>query len=160
MASQAAMLALDAQTGDIAIRSDLNKTFVLKASPASTLANWLEILTPTAAVSSVLGKTGAVVLAAADVGLGNVTNVAQAPAAHVGASGSGAHPDATTGASGFMTAAMVSKLNGVAVGATVNRTQATQAQAEAGTDATTDMSPLRVAQAITAQTAVIDGGTF
>lgn len=78
VASQAAMLALDAQTGDIAIRSDLNKTFVLKASPASTLANWLEILTPTAAVSSVAGKTGAVVLAAADVGLGNVTNESKA----------------------------------------------------------------------------------
>ncbi|MNO47371.1 hypothetical protein D3C76_376860 [compost metagenome] len=78
VASQAAMLALDAQTGDIAIRSDLNKTFVLKASPASTLANWLEILTPTAAVSSVAGKTGAVVLAATDVGLGNVTNESKA----------------------------------------------------------------------------------
>lgn len=78
VASQAAMLALDAQTGDIAIRSDLNKTFVLKASPASTLANWLEILTPTAAVSSVAGKTGAVVLVAADVGLGNVTNESKA----------------------------------------------------------------------------------
>lgn len=138
----------------------LLKNFILQAEPATTLANWLEFLVPAAAVSSVAGKTGAVTLSASDVGLGNVTNVAQAPATHVGASGSSAHPDATTSASGFMTAVMVTKLNGIATSATVNRTQATQAQAEAGTDSTTDMSPLRVAQAITAQTAVIDGGTF
>lgn len=78
VATQAAMLALDAQTGDVAIRSDINKTFILKASPAATLANWLEILTPTAAVSSVAGRTGAVVLSAADVGLGSVTNESKA----------------------------------------------------------------------------------
>ena len=34
-----AMLALSAQKGDIAIRSDLNKSFVLQSTPASTLAN-------------------------------------------------------------------------------------------------------------------------
>lgn len=37
--TEAAMLALDAQKGDIAIRSDLNKSFVLQSTPASTLAN-------------------------------------------------------------------------------------------------------------------------
>jgi hypothetical protein len=164
VASQAAMLALDFQMGDIAIRTDINKTYILKSTPASTLANWLEILAPTAAVSSVAGRIGAVTLSASDVGLGNVTNVAQAPATHVGASGSGAHPDATTGASGFMTVTMVTKLNGIATGATVNRTQASQAQAEAGIDNTTDMSPLRVSQAISAlaltSSSTIDGGTF
>lgn len=160
VASQAAMLAVTAEVGDIAVRTDINKTYILRTAGASTLANWQEILSPTAAVSSVSGKTGAVILTSSDVGLNNVTNVAQAPLTHVGASGTGAHPDATTGASGFMTAAMVSKLNGIAAGANVSRTQATQAQAEAGTDSTTDMSPLRVAQAITAQTAIIDGGTF
>lgn len=39
VATEAAMLALNAQKGDIAIRSDLNKSFVLQATPASTLAN-------------------------------------------------------------------------------------------------------------------------
>ena len=39
VATEAAMLALDAQKGDIAIRSDLNKSFVLQSTPASTLAN-------------------------------------------------------------------------------------------------------------------------
>jgi hypothetical protein len=78
VASQAEMLALDAQMGDIAIRSDIKKTYILKTSPASTLANWLEIVSPTAAVSSVAGKTGVVTLTSADVGLGNVTNESKA----------------------------------------------------------------------------------
>ena len=39
VATEDAMLALSAQKGDIAIRSDLNKSFVLQSTPASTLAN-------------------------------------------------------------------------------------------------------------------------
>lgn len=72
--TQTEMLALTAQTGDICIRTDLNKTFILQESPASTLSNWQEILTPLDAVKSVNGKTGIVVITASDVGLGNVTN--------------------------------------------------------------------------------------
>lgn len=67
VASQAAMLALTAQKGDIAIRSDLNKSFALSTNSPGTLADWLELLSPTAAVSSVAGRTGAVVLAIADI---------------------------------------------------------------------------------------------
>lgn len=74
VASQTAMLALTAEVGDIAIRTDLNKSFILKKAGASTLANWQELLAPTSAVQSVAGKTGAVTLTANDVGLGNVTN--------------------------------------------------------------------------------------
>lgn len=74
VASQTAMLALTAEPGDIAVRTDLSKTFILKTAGASTLANWQELLTPTAGVSSVAGKTGSVTLTASDVGLGNVTN--------------------------------------------------------------------------------------
>lgn len=71
VADQAAMLALTAQRGDVAVRSDLNKSFILKATPASTLANWVELRTPTDAVLSVAGKTGAVTLANTDIsGLG------------------------------------------------------------------------------------------
>lgn len=76
VASEAAMLALTAERGDIAVRSDLNKTFALSTSPASTLGNWVELRTPTDAVLSVAGKTGAVTLAKADVGLGSVDNTA------------------------------------------------------------------------------------
>ena len=60
--SQAAMLALTAQVGDVAVRTDVNKSFILTASPASTLGNWQELLTPTDAVLSVDGNTGAVSL--------------------------------------------------------------------------------------------------
>jgi hypothetical protein len=60
--SQANMLALTAQTGDVAVRTDVNKSFILTATPASTLANWQELLTPTDAVLSVDGSTGAVSL--------------------------------------------------------------------------------------------------
>ena len=62
VSSQAAMLALTAQVGDIAVRTDVNKSFILTATPASTLGNWQELLTPTDAVLSVDGNTGAISL--------------------------------------------------------------------------------------------------
>lgn len=62
VASQAAMLALTAEEGDVAVRTDLNKTYILTATPSSTLANWQELLTPTDAVQSVDGRTGTVTL--------------------------------------------------------------------------------------------------
>lgn len=75
VASQAAMLALStADIGDIAIRTDESKTYILQAAPASTLANWKLLATPTDTVTSVAGRTGAVTLSKTDVGLGNVTN--------------------------------------------------------------------------------------
>lgn len=70
VATQAAMLALTAQPGDVAVRSDINKTFMLSATPASTLANWLELKSPTDAVTSVNSKTGTVVLATTDIAEG------------------------------------------------------------------------------------------
>jgi hypothetical protein len=63
VASQAAMLALTAQRGDVAIRTDVNKTYILATDSPSTLADWKEMLTPTDAVSSVDGRVGAVTLA-------------------------------------------------------------------------------------------------
>jgi hypothetical protein len=60
--SQSAMLGLTVQIGDVAVRTDVNKSFILTATPASTLANWQELLTPTDAVLSVDGSTGAVSL--------------------------------------------------------------------------------------------------
>jgi hypothetical protein len=64
--SEGAMLALVAQQGDVAVRTDLSKTFILKAEPATTLGNWQEILAPTGSVTSVFGRTGAVTALAAD----------------------------------------------------------------------------------------------
>ena len=72
------MLALTAEVGDICVRTDLNKSFILKVAGASTLANWQELLTPSDAVQSVNGMTGAVTLNKSHVGLGSVDNVQQA----------------------------------------------------------------------------------
>ena len=84
VASQSAMLALsDAEKGDVAIRTDLNKCFILSTNSYGTLADWKELKTPTDVVLSVVGLTGtitqsalktALALAKADVGLGNVDN--------------------------------------------------------------------------------------
>lgn len=42
--SEADMLALNAQPGDVAIRNDLSKSFILMAAPATMLGNWKEIV--------------------------------------------------------------------------------------------------------------------
>ena len=68
VSTEAAMLALNAEVGDICVRTDLSKSFILKVEGASTLSHWQELLTPTDAVQSVCGKTGVVVLSATDVG--------------------------------------------------------------------------------------------
>lgn len=41
--SQSAMLALLATPGDYAVRTDVNKTYILKAMPPTTLSNWVEM---------------------------------------------------------------------------------------------------------------------
>jgi hypothetical protein len=64
VASQAAMLALSAVIGDVAVRTDTNQTFMLHALPPSTLANWVELLFPLPPVTSVNGLTGNVSLGA------------------------------------------------------------------------------------------------
>ena len=64
--TQAAMLALAAQEGDVAVRTDLSKSLILTAAPASTLANWQELLTPASPVTSVFGRTGSVTAASGD----------------------------------------------------------------------------------------------
>ena len=68
VASEAAMLALTAETGDIAIRTDLEKSFILAGNDSSLLADWRELLTPTDAVASVNGRTGAVTITLAELG--------------------------------------------------------------------------------------------
>lgn len=73
--SEASMLLLShARRGDICIRTDINKTFILASDGYETLTNWKELKTPTDLVLSVAGKTGTVNLVKGDVGLGNVDN--------------------------------------------------------------------------------------
>lgn len=69
--SQEAMLGLEAQKGDVAVRSDVNKSFILKQTPASEIGNWVELRTPTDTVLSVNSKTGAVVLTTDDINEGS-----------------------------------------------------------------------------------------
>ncbi|AOC93730.1 hypothetical protein BB050_00576 [Flavobacterium anhuiense] len=59
--SQTAMLALIAETGDLAIRSDVNKSYVLKGNNPALISDWQELLTPPDAVTTVFGRNGAVV---------------------------------------------------------------------------------------------------
>lgn len=82
--SQQSMLALNAQVGDVAIRTDLKKNYILKTDGATTLANWQELLSPDDKVQSVNGQIGAVVIG-----------------------------DATTSASGLMSSGDKTKLNGL-----------------------------------------------
>jgi hypothetical protein len=44
--SEAEMLALTADTGDVAVRNDISKSFILKNAPASLLSNWIELKSP------------------------------------------------------------------------------------------------------------------
>ena len=69
--SENAMLALTAQKGDLCVRTDQSKTYILADDPASTLANWTLIQTPAGAVTSVNTKTGAVTLDTDDISEGS-----------------------------------------------------------------------------------------
>lgn len=71
VANQAAMLALTAERGDMAIRSDIGETYVLSTDSPGTLPDWLMITSP-GNVTSVAGRQGAIVLTKSDVNLSNV----------------------------------------------------------------------------------------
>lgn len=73
VATKAEMLALTAQRGDMAFRTDTGLTYVLATDSPATLADWKSIVSP-GNVTSVAGRQGDVVLAKADVGLGSVDN--------------------------------------------------------------------------------------
>jgi hypothetical protein len=79
LGSQAEMLALSsAVIGSVVIRTDVNKNYVLSATPASTLGNWIELLTPAPPVQTVNGYTGNISITKTDLGLGNVQNTSDA----------------------------------------------------------------------------------
>lgn len=65
--NQSEMLALSANVGDVAVRSDVKQTYILKTAPATTLANWVLLLTPVDVVTSVNGQQGVVVLGASNI---------------------------------------------------------------------------------------------
>jgi hypothetical protein len=59
-----------AGTGDVAVVTDISKSFILSGTDSSVYANWQELLTPPDSVLSVNNQTGAVSL-----GLNNLNNV-------------------------------------------------------------------------------------
>lgn len=56
-----------ASTGDVAIVTDINITYILQTTPPSDFNNWKQILTPASPVQSVNGKVGNVSLSTLDV---------------------------------------------------------------------------------------------
>ena len=81
VASQAAMLALTAEKGDVAVRTDVGKTFILSSTSPSTLADWKEI-SAVGVVTSIAGRTGAVTLTEADLTLSDITTNNATTSAH------------------------------------------------------------------------------
>jgi len=97
--NEAGQLGLTAQEGDVAVRSDQNKTYMHNGGSAGTMADWTELQTPTDSVLSVNGETGTVVLTQDDIGNGS-TYVQTA---------------------NNFTDALLTKLNGIDIGAEVNQ---------------------------------------
>jgi hypothetical protein len=69
-ASQTQMLGHTAVAGDMSIRTDENKTYVLQSLPANNVNNWVELPSQTAPVTSVNGFTGNVSISTSNVAEG------------------------------------------------------------------------------------------
>ena len=67
VADEPSMLALPAQTGDVAVRTDLNKSLILAGADPASISDWQELLTPTDTVLAVNGQTGVVSLTTDDI---------------------------------------------------------------------------------------------
>lgn len=148
VASQAAQLALSAQQGDIAIRSDQNLNYVHNGGTSGTMADWTQLLSPTDTVLSVFGRTGVITAQSNDytfaqigskpttlAGYGITDSVVlttrsistTAPLTGGGdlsANRTISMPAATASVDGYATSTQITKLNGIATGATANSTDA------------------------------------
>ena len=122
--SESAQLALTTQEGDIVVRTDENKTYCRNSGSAGTMADFTLLRTPTDAVLSVNGNTGAI-------------SAAQIAAAVEAASDSNTFTDADH-----------SKLNAIEASATADQTGAeikTAYEAESNTNAFTDAEKSKLA---------------
>ena len=64
--SDAAMLALTTEEGDVVVRSDLNTSYIRNGGTTGTMADFTELLSPISGVISVNGMTGIVVIPTAN----------------------------------------------------------------------------------------------
>jgi hypothetical protein len=110
VANQSAMLALTGQRGDWCIRSDLSTTWIITGADPTLLAGWTQLSYPTAPVSSVAGRTGAVTLSTSDVsGLAALatvtpgTGIATALSVNVGSAGAPVLLDGSAGTPSSLT---------------------------------------------------------
>ena len=116
-ANQTAHLALTTQEGDVVVRTDENKTYMHNGGTAGTMADFTLLATPTDAVTSVNGNTGAVTVTE------NVTTnlgITGTTGARTITSSDGTDaviPVATDSVSGVMSAADHTKLSGIATNA-------------------------------------------
>ena len=78
VSNEAAMLAVVANQGDFVTRADLQNTWICVGTPSNVLSAWRQLAYPSSPVTSVAGKTGAITLTKADVGLAQVANLAPA----------------------------------------------------------------------------------
>ena len=123
-ANESSQLGLTTQEGDIVVRTDENKSYVRNSGTAGTMADFTLLRTPTDAVLSVNGNTGAI-------------TAAQIAAAVEAASDSNTFSDA------FKT-----KLNAIEANATADQTGAeikTAYEAESDTNAYTDAEKSKLA---------------
>jgi phage-related tail fiber protein len=78
VASETAMLAVVAETGDVVVRTDLSKSFILRGTDPSVLSDWEELLSPTTGVTSVNGQTGAVTITTVEGNASTATSLVSA----------------------------------------------------------------------------------
>lgn len=112
VSSEAEMLGLEAQMGDIAIRTDVSLTFVLGADDPTDVDNWYQILTPASPVTSVNSNVGDVVLGPTDVGADPTGTAASAVSDHIDATDP--HGDRAYADSTFINSNQIGASDGVA----------------------------------------------
>ncbi|MFA6524618.1 MAG: hypothetical protein WC264_03935 [Candidatus Paceibacterota bacterium] len=110
VASEVTMLALTAETGDVAVRTDSSTSYILAGTNPTLLTDWQQLLTPTDTVLSVNGATGAVTLTTSDIAQG--TNLYYTDAQVIAAPLTGYTSGAGTVAGTDTVLQAIQKLNG------------------------------------------------
>lgn len=142
---------------------DLEEHTNNKSNPHNVTKEQIGLINATASVDGLMSKGDKFKLDTVELGANNYTHPATHPPTIIAQTSTGRFVSdaekstwnakagtsvATTSSNGLMASADKSKLNGINSGAQVNPTISTQSQAEAGTDNTTMMTPLRTKQAI------------